>query len=142
MKITSPDFENNEKIPVKFTGDGEDINPTLIIEDVPENTESLVLIIDDPDAPVGLWIHWLVWNISPNTMEIKENSIPGVQGENSWGRNNYGGPMPPSGTHRYFFKLHALDTKLDLKNGATKQELEKAMEGHILEKSEFIGLYR
>jgi len=144
MKIKSPDFENNGKIPAKFTGDGQDINPTLLIENVPENTKILVLIMDDPDAPVGLWVHWLVWNISPETTEIRKDSIPenAIQGKNSWGKNNYGGPMPPSGTHRYFFKIYALSESINLQEGATKQEIEKAMEGKIIEKSELIGLYR
>jgi len=144
MKITSLDFANNSKIPVRFTGDGEDINPNLIIEDVPENTKSLVLIVDDPDAPVGIWDHWIVFDISPEVRIIKEDSIPegGVQGKNSWGENKYGGPNPPSGTHRYFFKIFALDIRLNLREGATKEEVERAMENHIIDKAELIGLYR
>ena len=142
MKLISSDFEHMEKIPTKFTGDGKDINPNLEISDIPENTKSLVLIFYDPDAPMGIWVHWLVWNISPKTSLISENSIPGIQGKNSWGRNDYGGPMPPSGTHRYFFKLYALDTVLDLKEGSNKQELEKAIQNNILDKVELIGLYR
>jgi len=144
MKLTSPDFQNNGKIPVKFTGDGEDINPNLIIEEIPPETKSLVLIMDDPDAPAGTWDHWLVWNISPETVMIKEDSIPkdAIQGENSWGRNDYGGPAPPSGTHRYFFSLFALDKELDLEEGSSKTELLEAMENHIIEKAELIGLYR
>lgn len=144
MKLTSPDFEPSEKIPVKFTGDGQDINPNLEISGVPENAQSLVLIMDDPDAPVGTWVHWLVWNISPDLTGIKENSVPenSVQGKNSWGRNDYGGPMPPSGTHRYFFKIFALDVELDLSEGASAEDLERAMQGHILDKAELIGLYR
>jgi len=142
MKLTSSDFEHMEKIPSKFTGDGEDINPNLEISNIPENTKSLVLIFDDPDAPMGTWVHWLIWNISPTTSLISENSIPGIQGKNSLGRNDYGGPMPPSGTHRYFFKLYALDKVLDLKEGSNKQELEKAIQNNILDKAELIGLYR
>jgi len=144
MKITSLDFENNSKIPTKFTGDGEDINPNLTINEIPENTKSLVLIMDDPDAPVGNWVHWLVWNISPDINKILENSIPenSVQGKNSWGREDYGGPKPPSGTHRYFFKIFALDTTIDLQEGASKEQLEKEMEDHVLDKTELIGLYR
>ncbi len=144
MKLTSSDFENNEKIPVKFTGDGEDINPNLIISDVPENVKSFVLIIDDPDAPVGVWVHWLVWNIPANVREIKENSVPerGVQGKNSWDKNNYRGPNPPSGTHRYFFKIYALDCILDLDEDTGVDKLERAMENHILNKAELVGLYR
>lgn len=144
MKLTSPDFENMEKIPVKFTGDGQDINPNLEISEIPENAQSLVLIIDDPDAPMGTWVHWLVWNISPKTNLISENSTPenSMQGKNSWGRNDYGGPMPPSGSHRYFFKLYALDTKLDLSEGTSAEELKRAMQEHILNKAELVGLYR
>ena len=142
MKLTSSDFEHMGKIPSKFTGDGKNINPNLKISDIPENTKSLVLIFYDPDAPMGIWVHWLVWNISPKTSLISENSIPGIQGKNSWGRNDYGGPMPPSGTHRYFFKLYALNTVLDLKEGLNKQELEKAIQNNILDKVELIGLYR
>lgn len=140
MKITSPAFENNAPIPAKYTCQGEDISPPLAIADLPENTASLALIVDDPDAPMGIWDHWIVWNIPP-TSKIEENSAPGTQGKNGWGRNDYGGPCPPSGTHRYFFKLYALDTELNLKKGATKAELEAAMEGHILQRAEAIGLY-
>lgn len=142
MKLESPAFGNMERIPSKYTCDGQDINPPLKISDVPENTKSLVLIVDDPDAPAGTWVHWLVWNISPNTKEIPENSVPknAVEGITSWNRVGYGGPCPPSGTHRYFFKLYALDTILDLPS-TTISELEKAMENHILDKAELVGLY-
>ncbi len=144
MKITSLDFKQNEKIPVKFTGDGDDINPNLEISEIPENAKSLVLIMDDPDAPAGIWVHWLVWNISPKTREIKENTVPknAVQGTNSWARNDYGGPAPPNGTHRYFFKIFALDTELNLQEGSSKEELERAMQEHITDKAELVGLYR
>ena len=142
MKLTSSDFEHMEKIPTKFTGDEQNINPNLEISNIPENTKSLVLIFYDPDAPTGIWVHWLVWNISPKTSLISENSIPGIQGKNSWGRNDYGGPMPPSGTHRYFFKLYALDKVLDLKKDSNKQELEKDIQNNILDKVKLIGLYR
>ena len=144
MEITSSDFENNSKIPVKFTGDGEDINPNLEISDITENTKSLVLIVDDPEAPIGNWVHWLVWNISPKINKIFEKSVPenSVQGKNSWGRNNYGGPKPPSGTHRYFFKIYALDIELDLDESADKEAVENAMEGHVLDEIELIGVYR
>jgi len=142
MKITSPDFDNNKKIPARFTGDGENINPNLDISEIPENTKSLVLIIDDPDAPSGTWVHWVVFNIPPATARISENSIPGIQGKNSWGKNEYGGPMPPSGTHRYFFKIYALDIELGLDENIDKNGIEEAMENHILDKAELIGLYR
>ena len=141
MKLTSPAFEHNQMIPKKYTCQGEDINPLLVINDIPEGAVSLSLINDDPDAPGGTWDHWIIWNITP-AGDIKEDSAPGTQGKNSWGRNDYGGPCPPSGTHRYFFKLYALDSELELKEGATKTELETAMDGHILEQSELIGLYQ
>jgi Raf kinase inhibitor-like YbhB/YbcL family protein len=141
MKITSPAFAHNAIIPTKYTCQGQDISPPLTISDIPEGTISLALINDDPDAPMETWDHWLIWNIKP-TGEIKEDSAPGTQGKNSWGRNDYGGPCPPSGTHRYFFKLYALDSELDLPKGATKAELEEGMEGHILEQAELIGLYK
>ncbi len=104
MQLTSPVFEHNANIPAKYTADGDDVNPPLQISDVPEGAESLVLIVDDPDAPVGMWVHWVVWNI-PVVSEIYENSVPGVEGMNDFGRTAWGGPAPPSGTHRYFFKV-------------------------------------
>ena len=142
MNITSPAFEHNQMIPKKFTCQERDVNPTLMIADVPAGTKSLALIMDDPDAPMGTWVHWVVFDILPTTKEIKEASIPGKQGMNTFGRLNYGGPCPPSGTHRYFFKLYALDTLLDLKEGVNKNDLEKAMAGHTLQKTELIGLYK
>lgn len=144
MKLTSPDFENNQMIPAKFTCDGLDINPSLEISDAPSNTQSLVLIIDDSDAPMGTWDHWLVWNIDPSAVLIKENNAPenSVQGKNSFGKNSYGGPCPPSGTHRYFFKLYALDTKLTLDPSSGKSGLTSAMSGHVLGQAELVGLYK
>jgi len=141
MKLKSSAFEHNKFIPKKFTCEGADVNPGLIIEDIAEETKSLALIVDDPDAPMGTWVHWVVFDIPPVSM-IEENSIPGKQGSNDFGRKNYGGPCPPSGTHRYFFKIYALDKNLNLKEGTTKEELEKAMQGHILDKAELIGLYK
>ena len=141
MKLTSREFEHNMHIPKKFTCQGSDVNPSLTIEDIPKGTESLALIVDDPDAPMGMWVHWVVFDI-PVVSQIEENSIPGKQGINDFGRKNYGGPCPPSGTHRYFFKLYALDTRLNLKEGISKSDLEKAIKGHILEKAELIGLYK
>jgi len=140
LKIMSPAFTHNGSIPVKYTCDGDDVNPSLHIEGLPKGTESLVLIIDDPDAPMGTWDHWIVWNIHP-VGKIEENSVPGIEGLNSFNRHSYGGPCPPSGTHRYFFKVYALDTKLDLDPNSRKEDVEKAMEGHILGKGETIGLY-
>ena len=141
MDVMSPEFENGKNIPGKFTCDGDDINPTLIIEDIPAGTKSLALIVDDPDAPMGTWVHWVSFNI-PVVSRIDEDSIPGKQGINDFGRKGYGGPCPPSGTHRYFFKLYALDNVLDLNEGIKKEALEKAMEGHILDKAELIGIYK
>ena len=141
MKIASPAFDHNAMIPKQYTCQGLDISPPLTISDIPEGTVSLALINDDPDAPMGTWNHWIIWNLKP-TPEIQEDSAPGTQGTNSWGRNDYGGPCPPSGTHRYFFKLYALDSELDVPEGATPADLETAMQGHILEQAELIGLYQ
>ena len=141
MKLTSPEFENGNKIPRKFTCEGDDFNPKLIIEAIPAGAKSLALIVDDPDAPMGTWVHWVSFNI-PVISQIDEDSIPGKQGINDFGRKDYGGPCPPSGTHRYFFKLYALDTVLDLNEGINKEALEEAVEGHILDTAELIGLYK
>ena len=143
MKISSSAFKNNQKIPSQYTCDGANINPPLTISDLPQNAQSLVLIMDDPDAPSGDWVHWLVWNINPQTKEIKENSVPpeSTEGLTSFGNAGYGGPCPPSGEHRYFFKIYALDTKLDLMPEADKRELFQAMDGHVLASAELIGLY-
>ncbi len=140
LVITSPVFENNGFIPAKYTFDGEDVNPPLKIEDIPEETQSLVLIVDDPDAPMGTWDHWVVWNIPP-TDKIEENSVPGTEGLNDFNRHSYGGPCPPSGTHRYFFKVYALDTKLYLDPNSRKKDVERSMEQHILARGEILGRY-
>lgn len=143
MNISSPVFKNNEPIPPKYTCDGENISPPLQISGAPEGAKSLVIIVDDPDAPGRTFVHWTVWNIDPEIGEIPENSVPkgGKEGMTDFGRPGYGGPCPPSGVHRYFFKLYALDTILDLPEGATKQDIEQAMQNHILAKCELIGLY-
>ena len=141
MKITSPSFEHEKMIPKKFTCQGEDINPRLDIADIPDDTQSLVLIIDDPDAPKRTFVHWVVFNINPQKT-IKERSIPGMQGMNDFQKQSYGGPCPPLGVHRYFFKVYALDTLLPLKEGATKEQVEEAMKGHIIEEASIIGLYQ
>ncbi len=143
MKIISPVFKSNEKIPAKYTCQGDDINPQLEISDIPKNAKSLALIMDDPDAPAGTWDHWILFNIPPETKQISESSVPknAVQGKNSWKENKYGGPCPPSGTHRYSFKLYALDTTLNLNENANKADVETAMKNHILAKTELIGLY-
>lgn len=141
MKITSSDFKDNGMIPGRFTCDGENVNPCLVIEAVPPAAKSLALVVDDPDAPMGTWVHWLVYDM-PLSGRIEQDSVPGKQGRNDFGRKNYGGPCPPSGTHRYFFKLYALDAALGLKEGLSKKELEGAMQGHVLEKAELVGLYK
>ena len=141
MKLVSSAFAHNQTIPRKYTCQGEDVSPPLTVEGIPPGTKSLALIVDDPDAPMGTWVHWVVFNIPPSA-QIEENTIPGIQGHNDFGRNDYGGPCPPSGTHRYFHKLYALDTTLNLEQGVTKKNLEKAMQGHILDKTELIGLYK
>lgn len=141
MEVRSPEFENGKKIPRKFTCEGGDFNPSLIIGDIPAGAKSLALIVDDPDAPMGTWVHWVSFNI-PVVSRIDEDSIPGKQGINDFGRKEYGGPCPPSGIHRYFFKLYALDNVLDLNEGINNEALEEAVEGHILDKAELIGLYK
>jgi hypothetical protein len=142
MRLSSPEFAHNASIPARFTCQGDDINPSLEISAVPPGTKSLVLIMDDPDAPGHTWDHWIVYDIPPATLLIEENSVPGVQGTNSWGRQDYGGPCPPSGTHRYVFTLYALDSMLDGFEGRSKNEVLQAMQGHILDTAELIGLYR
>ena len=141
MKLTSPEFENNGFIPKRFSCQGQNINPALIIEGIPTEAKSLALIFDDPDAPAGDWVHWVVFDM-PVVSKIEEDSIPGNQGINDFGRNDYGGPCPPFGTHRYVFKIYALDAKLGLGEGINKRELEQAMEGHILAKAELVGRYK
>jgi Raf kinase inhibitor-like YbhB/YbcL family protein len=141
MKIASPDFKHNELIPKQFTCEGEDASPCLVMERIPPQAKSLALIVDDPDAPMGTWVHWVVYDM-PLVSRIEQNSIPGKQGTNDFGRRNYGGPCPPSGTHRYVFKIYALDAMLDLKEGLSKKELEHSMQGHVLEKAELVGLYK
>ena len=143
MELTSSAFVHNDAIPSEFTCDGADVSPPLTISDVPKNAKSLVLIMDDPDAPVGTWDHWVVFNMAPSTKQIAKGAEPeGIAGKNSWGRTGYGGPCPPSGTHRYFFKLYALDTELNLPEGSNKRDLEMAMQGHIIEKAELMETYR
>jgi Raf kinase inhibitor-like YbhB/YbcL family protein len=143
MKINSPAFQEGGTIPDKFSKNGQNVNPELRIEGAPAEAKSLALIVDDPDAPVGLFTHWLVWNIDPKTTEIAENSVPkgAVQGTNDFPGRGYDGPQPPSGTHRYYFKIFALDRMLDLKSGAKRRELDAAMRGHVVAQGELIGRY-
>jgi len=144
MEITSPAFGQNQDIPPKYTCDGENINPPLAFAGVPADAKSLVLVVDDPDAPGRTWAHWIVYNIDPASAGIAENSVPAGarQGITDFGIQGYGGPCPPSGKHRYFFKLYALDSAIDVPISAAKKDLEKAMEGRILVQSDLIGLYQ
>ena len=146
MKITSPTFENNGNIPSKYTCNGKNVSPPLIFLGIPENTKSLVLIMDDPDAvkPAGrVWDHWIIFDIPKGTKEIPEGQEPrGIHGKGTSGNLKYHGPCPPDGEHRYYFKLYALNTELNLSEGSAKSEIEKAMKGHIIEKAELIGKYK
>src|SRR5437867_3833758 len=143
LQLESPDFGNGGKIPKRFTCDDQDTNPTLKISGVPQAAKSLVLIMDDPDAPAGTWTHWLVWNIPADAKEIISGSVPtgAVLGLNSFKKTKYGGPCPPSGEHRYYFRLHALDTKVNVPAGASRSALETAMKGHVLEQATLMGKY-
>src|SRR5256885_8333833 len=143
MKITSPAFQEGGTIPEKFSKNGQNVNPELRIEGAPAEARSLALIVDDPDAPVGLFTHWLVWNVDPKTTEIAENSVPkgGLQGTNDFPGQRYDGPQPPSGTHRYYFKIFALDQMLDLKPGAKRRDVDAAVEGHVIGQGELMGKY-
>lgn len=151
LKIKSKAIKNGEKIPIVFTCDGKDMSPPLEFSEIPPKTKSLVLIMDDPDAPMGTWVHWVVYNIPPSTKELQpdipkkktlKNGI--IQGKNSWGKIGYGGPCPPkiTGAHRYFFKLYAIDKKLNLFPGATKKEVLNAIKGHIIEQATLMGIYK
>lgn len=144
MHLSSPAFTHNTEMPSLYTCDEKDINPPLSIQDVPMNATSLTLIVDDPDAPNGDWVHWIAWNIPPSITAIEENSLPvgAEEGTTDFGKTGYGGPCPPSGTHRYFFKLYALTTRLTLPSSTKKADLEKAMEGNIIAQAQLIGLYQ
>lgn len=149
IEVTSSAFADGELIPAKYTADGENVSPPLRWQPVPENAKSIVIINDDPDAPVGTWVHWVVYDLGADVAELAEATpadeilANGVkQGTTDFGRIGYGGPAPPSGTHRYFFKVYALDTKLDLPAGATKEQVVDAMEGHVLAKGELVGKYK
>lgn len=144
MKITSPAFESNGSIPSQYTCDGQNVSPPLMIGEVPPAAKTLALIVDDPDAPAGDWVHWLVWNIDPKTAEIAEGTVPpgAVQGRTDFGNSRWGGPCPPSGVHHYQFKLYALDATLDLPETATKKDLETAMNTHTLEQFTLVGTYQ
>ncbi len=141
-------FGNNERIPIKYTCDGDDISPPLSWEGQPDNVVSYIIIVDDPDAPIGVFTHWILYNI-PGSLDSLPENIPreketkyGLQGINDFGRIGYGGPCPPRGKpHRYFFKLYALNAELDLPSGATKNDVLGAMEGHVLGEAQLIGIY-
>jgi hypothetical protein len=149
MELKSSVFEAGSTIPKKYTCQGEDISPPLSWNTVPEKTQSLALICDDPDAPMGVWVHWVMFNLPADTRELAENVPPqktlangAKQGTNDFRKIGYGGPCPPSGEHRYFFKLYALDIKIDHEAGLKKADLLKIMEGHILDESKLMGTYR
>jgi Raf kinase inhibitor-like YbhB/YbcL family protein len=142
MKVTSSAFQQGGNIPSKFTCDGANTSPPLQVSDVPSEAKSLVLIVDDPDAPGGLFTHWAIWNISPQTTTIAEGSTPkGGHGTNDFGKSGYGGPCPPSGAHRYYFKVFALDREVELPSGAKRSQLNAAMKGHVIAQGELIGRY-
>lgn len=150
LAVTSSAFSEGTKIPKQYTCDGADMSPALTWKSVPPETKSIALICDDPDAPVGIWVHWVLYNVPPTSTELTENlpkqdTLPNgaKQGKNDFGKIGYGGPCPPKGKpHRYFFKLYALDTQLSLGTGATKQQVEKAMAGHILAQGQLMGTYQ
>lgn len=141
MVIRSVAFSEGGSIPVKYSCEGENVNPPLTVEEIPDDTASLALILEDPDAPNGTFDHWLVWNIPPNE-PIVENSIPGTGGKNGRGETSYIGPCPPKGRHRYLFKIFALNAFLDLAAGADKKQLETAMDGHILASAHLMAYYK
>ena len=149
IELTSAVFSEGEMIPVRHTCDGEDVSPPLNWTGAPDETAGLALVCDDPDAPVGTWDHWVLFNIPAETTGLPE-AIPAdatlesgaVHGCNSWGRLGYGGPCPPGGTHRYFFYLYALSARLSLQSGVTKQQLQQAMQGLVLDQGQLMGRYQ
>jgi hypothetical protein len=143
MTISSPAFADNQAIPKQYTCDGEGINPPLQFSNVPSEAKSLALLVEDPDAPAGTWIHWLMWNISPAVNQIAQNSVPegAVQGQGSSGQNVYGAPCPPGGTHHYIFTVYALRDKLNLPSYSTAENFQAAMQGHIIDQAQLVGVY-
>lgn len=141
LTLSSPDFEHEGVLPKRFTCDGDDINPTIYIDGIPQGSKSLVVIMEDPDVPTTTFSHWVVWDITPQQV-LMEGSVKGVEGSNSLGKNNYLGPCPVTGSHRYFFKVYALDVILGLDKNADKWDLEKAMTSHIVARGEIMGTYR
>lgn len=149
MELKSNAFDEGGMIPAKYTCDAENVSPPLSWNSVPDGTKSLALVCDDPDAPVGTWVHWVLFNLPPDSSGLPEHVPPqkelsngARQGSNDFRKIGYGGPCPPGGTHRYFFKLYALDTVLDLQAGNTKAALERAMQGQILAEARLMGTYR
>lgn len=146
MELSSSSFSHTDTIPSQYTCDGQNISPELSWGNIPEGTQSFALICDDPDAPVGTWVHWILYNLPANITNLKENiqTLPsGTQvGLNSWDKKTYGGPCPPSGRHRYFFKLYALDIVLDVNPGMTSDSLQQTMKSHILGEATLMGKYR
>lgn len=143
MRITSQAFDNGEKIPDKYSKYGQNRIPPLHLEDIPSKTRSLAVIVDDPDAAKGNFNHWLLFNMDPRIHDIKEDSVPvmATQGRNDFGEVEYDGPEPPSGEHRYFFKVYALDTVLPLGHGAKRQDLDREMAEHVIESATLMGKY-
>jgi len=149
IKLTSTAFKEGESIPHQYTCDGVNVSPPLEWSGVPKSAKTVAMIADDPDAPSGTWVHWILYNLPAENIGMVENlptgenlKAGGLQGKNDFGNVGYGGPCPPSGTHRYFFKIYALDGELPLKAGATKPEVEKAMEGHVMAQGQLMGTYR
>ena len=144
LALSSPAFAAGQPIPARFTADGANVSPPLEIAGSPAGAATFALIVDDPDAPMGTWVHWVVWNIPADATRITEDSLPAgaVEGRNSWGRTGYGGPSPPSGTHRYFFKLYAVEGSLTLSKNADRAGLLEALEGKVLGRAQLMGTYR
>lgn len=149
IKLTSTAFKEGEPVPRQYTCDGVNVSPSLEWSGVPKSAKTLVIFADDPDAPAGTWVHWVLYNLPAGNIGMVENlpatdelKAGGFQGKNDFGKIGYGGPCPPSGTHRYFFKIYALDSELPLEAGATKAEVEKAMEGHVVAQGQLMGTYR
>jgi Raf kinase inhibitor-like YbhB/YbcL family protein len=140
FRISSPSFQDGAEIPVQFTCDGKDINPALFATGIPAGTASLALVVEDPDAPSGNWVHWVVWNMKTDGA-IGESSISGNEGINDFGKHHYGGPCPPSGTHRYYFRMYALDRMVSLPGAADRYQLAEAMKGHLLAETALMGTY-
>lgn len=141
MQLTSSTFEQGASIPQRYTCDGADVSPALTITDVPAGTVTLVVVMDDPDAPSGTWDHWVAYDIPAITEIAEDVGALGTSGRNSWGSTGYGGPCPPSGTHRYIFTVYAVDADLGLGSGATKEEVLGAISGHVLAEAALMGTY-